>query len=222
MTDAIRSSAFASPTSGDFRIGPNAITLLEAVLNERLGRLETRRIFVAAGIAHHLEQPPARMVDERDVARLHRQVRQILPAQPARTIMHEAGDRTGRYILANRIPGLVVLGLRLLPAALSARLLMRAISQHAWTFTGSGTFEIRYDRGPVITALISKNPVVMLESSAEPICAWHGAVFQRLFRELVDSTATVTETDCCAAGAPACRFEIRFGIGIRDPASLKP
>ena len=200
------------------RIGPNAITQLEAVLLERLGRAETARLFANAGVAHYLEQPPTTMVDERDVAHLHHQVRIAMPAPKAREILLEAGDRTGRYILANRIPRPIVFVLRHLPASLSARLLTQAIAKHAWTFAGSGAFEIRRSAGSgLITAAIGRNPIVALdtreprEPSESLICDWHAAVFQRLFRDLVDASTTVSETDCCAAGAPACRFEIRFG-----------
>jgi divinyl protochlorophyllide a 8-vinyl-reductase len=35
-------------------------------------------------------------------------------------------------------------------------------------------------------------------------------VFERLFRRLVSRSAHVTETQCCAQGAPACRFEVRL------------
>ena len=200
------------------RIGPNAITQLEAVLQARLGQAETARLFAGASVGHYLQQPPAAMVDERDVARLHHQVRIALPVPEARKILLEAGDRTGRYILANRIPRPIVFVLRHLPASLSARLLTQAIAKHAWTFAGSGAFEIRQNagRGP-ITAEIGRNPIVALDTRepAEPseslICDWHAAVFQRLFRDLIDASTTVSETDCCAAGAPACRFEIRFG-----------
>lgn len=194
------------------RIGPNAITQLESVLQARLGRQETARLFTRAGVDHHLRQPPAGMVDERDVARLHHQARRALPPPEAHRILVEAGDRTGRYILANRIPRPVVLVLRRLPASVSARLLARAIARHAWTFAGSGAFEIRHNAEPGLTiAEIGHNPVVALDTSETPICGWHAAVFQRLFGELVDPATTVHETDCCATGAPACRFEIRFG-----------
>jgi len=194
------------------RIGPNAITQLEAVLQAQLGQAETARLFASAGVGHYLQQPPAAMVDERDVAHLHHQVRIALPASKAREILLEAGDRTGRYILANRIPRPIVFVLRHLPASLSARLLTQAIAKHAWTFAGSGAFEIRRSAGSgLITAAIGRNPIVALDTSESLICDWHAAVFQRLFRDLVDASTTVNETDCCAAGAPACRFEIRFG-----------
>lgn len=194
-------------------IGPNAIIQLQVTLRQQLSWQDTQDIFAAAAVAHYLQQAPVQMVDEREVARLHRQVR--LHCQPghARAIMITAGDLTGQYILNNRIPKPVVWLLRRLPARLSALLLQRAIDKHAWTFAGSGSFTI----GPaanapagVITASIAHNPVVALETSDAPICHWHAAVLQRLFRELVSVRTTVTETHCCAAGDAACQFRISF------------
>lgn len=210
---AVPSSRIAGDAAATSRIGPNAITQLQSVLLGRLGRMRTERIFAATGLAEYLQRSPTRMVDEHEVARLHCQVRRSLATIEAREIMTVAGDRTGSYILANRIPGPVVFALRRLPAAWSARLLINAISRHAWTFTGSGRFEIsrRPGRRSTMVARIEHNPVVALEKSAYPICDWHAAVFRRLFRELVDERTEVTETRCCSQGAPDCRFEIRAG-----------
>lgn len=193
------------------KIGPNAISQLEAVLRERLGSERTEHIFGAAGLVDYLQRPPTRMIDERDVARLHCTVRRSVPVAEARNIMSDAGDRTGSYILANRIPRPVVFLLRRLPAAWSSPLLIKAIARHAWTFAGSGIFRINRDivRRSMIVARIEHNPVVALENSAYPICDWHAAVFRRLFTELVDEATQVTETACCAAGASECIFEIR-------------
>jgi divinyl protochlorophyllide a 8-vinyl-reductase len=47
-------------------------------------------------------------------------------------------------------------------------------------------------------------------------CVWHEAVFTRLFRSLVSDRARARETACCAAGDPACRFEIDWsGDAVR-------
>jgi len=35
-------------------------------------------------------------------------------------------------------------------------------------------------------------------------------VFQRLFEVLVSPSARAVETQCCAMGAPACRFEMSW------------
>ena len=55
---------------------------------------------------------------------------------------------------------------------------------------------------------IADNPVVRGERSAVPVCAWHAAVFERLYRQLVDDRYRAEETACGAAGAAACRFEL--------------
>lgn len=194
-------------------IGPNAIIQLHTALLQQLGWQAMQDIFAAAAMTHYLQQAPAQMVDEREVARLHRQVRRHCQPGCAKAIMTAAGDLTGQYILNNRIPRPVVWLLRRLPAGLSAQLLQRAIDKHAWTFAGSGSFTIGPTAGAptgVITASIVHNPVVALETSDAPICHWHAAVFQRLFRELISAHTTVTETHCCAAGNAACQFRISF------------
>jgi divinyl protochlorophyllide a 8-vinyl-reductase len=57
---------------------------------------------------------------------------------------------------------------------------------------------------------IADNPVVRGETAATPVCHWHSAVFAGLFAALVDPHTQVIETACCACGAPACRFEVRW------------
>ncbi len=57
----------------------------------------------AAGIEHHLDEPPEHMVDELDVAKLHREVRAMVGALGAAEVSREAGRLTGDYLLANRI-----------------------------------------------------------------------------------------------------------------------
>ncbi len=189
------------------RIGPNAITQLRTVLLGRLGRAETEVVFRAAGVPDYLDRPPESMVDERAVARLHRRVR--LDCASAPHLLEAAGDATGCYILANRIPAPAVRLLKWLPAGAAAALLQKAIRRHAWTFAGSGTFEFEGRlRAGTLTAVLRDNPVVAGESGERPLCVWHAAVFRRLFRELVAGSAEVVETECCAAGARACRFEI--------------
>ena len=183
----------------DHRIGPNAILQLAVTLRARLGEAETERVFATAGLTHMLVNPPTEMVDERDVAALHRALFILLP-ETAPSLADDAGRRTADYILANRIPRAAQFVLKLSPPLLAARLLLAAITKHAWTFAGSGRFRVHRGRPNVV------------EIGANPIAAgngqWHRAVFERLFQTLVSSHAHVTTTACCAAGAHACRFEI--------------
>ncbi len=186
------------------RIGPNAVWQLLPVLKEaggaalRDGCLALARCGDFAGAEG--------LVPEEPVARLHRAVRMARPGDAA-AILREAGLRTGDYILAHRIPRLAQRALRLSPVRLAAPVLARAIAKHAWTFAGSGQFRV-ISTAPLVFELRG-NPLIRGESSDHALCAWHEGVFERLFRALVHPGARASETACAAAGAPACRFEIR-------------
>jgi divinyl protochlorophyllide a 8-vinyl-reductase len=98
--------------------------------------------------------------------------------------------------------------LKRLPAAWAARLLLKAVSQHAWTFCGSGRFEARAGR-PVVLE-IHDNPLCRGLHSDAPACEFYAATFERLFRVLVHPATQVRETQCEARGDPCCRFELNW------------
>lgn len=144
------------------------------------------------------------MIPEGDAARLHQVLRRNEPLM-APQLATQAGRGTADYILAHRIPRPVQTLLKVLPAPLAARLLSRAIARHAWTFAGSGAFRVV---SPWCFE-IAHNPIVRGETSATPLCHWHVAVFERLYRVLVHPEATCLETTCCAVTSDGpCRFEI--------------
>jgi divinyl protochlorophyllide a 8-vinyl-reductase len=185
------------------RIGPNAILQLQGILEMEQGAPTTGALFHLADVP----VPPADsgMLPQDQVARLHRTVRLYLPDR-APGLMRAAGQAVGDYILANRIPRAAQWLIRALPGPLGARLLSAAIARHAWTFAGSGVFQV-ISHAP-LTFEIAKNPVIAGEVSRAPLCHWHAAVFERLFQRLVWPDAMVHETCCCAGGAPACRFTL--------------
>ena len=185
------------------RIGPNAILQLIPVLDAAFGPGAADRALAAAGVPR--PGPDSGMLPETQVRTLHRWVRETHP-QEAPRLLREAGLATGDYILANRIPALAQKVIRALPAFLGARVLASAIAKHSWTFAGSGHFRIVSKRP--LSFEIARNPVVAGESSDIPMCHWHAAVFERLFSRLVWPDVVVRETDCCAMGASACRFEL--------------
>ena len=184
------------------KVGPNAIIQLADVLADRLGLEERAAALRAAGLAHYLARDPDRMTDEREAAALHRVV-QARRAGDWDELSWEAGERTAEYLLENRIPKGAQWLLRRLPPAWSARMLLRAIRVHAWTFAGSGAFAARMERGAVVIA-IAANPIAM------PGCPWHRGVFTRLFRELVSPRVLVRHAACCAHGESACSFVIAW------------
>jgi divinyl protochlorophyllide a 8-vinyl-reductase len=190
------------------RIGPNAITRVAEALCAGPGEATARRVFAAAGIAHHLQAPPEAMVDERDVTRLATALRDLLPDAEARCIARAAGTATGGYLLARRIPRPAQLVLQAMPAFVAGPLLLAAIRRHAWTFAGSGAFTA--NSGLPVQLAIAGSPMCRGTQAEAPVCDYYAATFERLFRALVHPHATVVETACEACGADACRFEVRW------------
>ncbi|PXW72773.1 divinyl protochlorophyllide a 8-vinyl-reductase [Loktanella sp. PT4BL] len=185
-------------------IGPNAILQLLPVLERAGGQPLRDQVMAAAGVF----APPSDegMMPEGPAARMHQALRAIEP-EMAPSLAWAAGERTARYIMARRIPKPAQLLLRVLPAALAGPVLSKAIAQHAWTFAGSGEFAVT---GPLVFE-IRDNPIVRGEVSETPLCHWHAAVFETLFRSLVDPRLRCVEESCCATGAPACRFVLNRG-----------
>lgn len=186
-------------------IGPNAILQLLPHLEARFGTDGTRDMLDLAGV----EEVPdgSAMIPEEEAARLHRVMR-IRAPEAAQELAVLSGTGTADYILAHRIPRVAQAILKALPAPLAARALTAAIRKHAWTFAGSGKFE---PKGPWIFE-IHDNPLIRGEKSETPLCAWHAAVFERLYRVLVAPDCRCVET-CCRAqpGQDRCRFEITRG-----------
>ena len=87
-----------------------------------------------------------------------------------RLALTKAGDRTGRYILANRIPKPATLLLGVLPASWASTMLTQAIRKHSWTFAGSAAFKMNRAHGGMIVARIANNPIIALDRSDSPIC----------------------------------------------------
>lgn len=185
------------------RIGPNAILQTIAILDHCEGRPARDLVMETARVA----VPPADsgMLPEGDCAAVHRAVRLCLPDR-ADGLLRLAGLATGDYILRNRIPAPARAVIRALPGFLGARLLVAAISRHAWTFAGTGSFRVTGWRP--LTFEIVNNPLIRGEYAAAPMCHWHAAVFERLFSRLLWRSAVVAEVSCAATGAAACRFTV--------------
>ncbi len=191
------------------RIGPNAVTRLAEAIACRVGPDVLGAVFREAGVIRHLETPPQAMVPEGDVAALHAALRRAVGASDAAVIGAEAGRRTGDYLLARRIPRGAQTLLRHLPRRLAAAILLRAIAKHAWTFAGSGRFSYRHDREGV-ELLVAGGPVCRDIAADGPVCHYYAATFERVFAAMLGPRTRVTETDCEAAGAKACRFRLTW------------
>jgi divinyl protochlorophyllide a 8-vinyl-reductase len=190
------------------RVGPNAITRVAEALRAHRGERVCREVFAAAGLSHHLDDPPTRMVAEADVATLQRALREALGDAHAARISREAGKLTGDYLLAHRIPRLVQWLLRALPARLAARVLLATITRHAWTFAGSGT--MRAEAGNPARVTITGCPLCLGQHADHPICELYAVTLERLFTHLVHPGTVVREVACEAMGAEGCTFLIAW------------
>lgn len=197
------------PLAGDGagRIGPNAVIRLAETLEAQVGARRTHEIFRAAGQAQFLAARPESMVDERAVTALYASLRSALGPAAAATAARRAGELTGDYLLAHRIPSAVRTLLRLLPVRLAAPLLVSAIQRNAWTFAGSGTFAAT---GDPLTLSISNCPICRGNTAPHCVCEYYAATFERLFAALVSPGCGVRETACEATGASACVFEVKW------------
>ena len=192
-------------------IGPNAITRVAEVLRAQRGEAAAATLFGAAGLLPYLAAPPQAMVDEAEVAALHRVLHQQLGTEAAREVARRAGERTADYLLAHRIPKPAQAVLKRLPAPLAARMLLKAIGGHAWTFAGSGQFSAT--AGTPVVLEIRGNPMCRGLHLQAPGCDFYAATFERLFRVLVHPAARAVETHCEACGDDRCRFELRWDRG---------
>ena len=190
------------------RVGPNAVIRVAEALESARGHDAVTRVFRAADLERYLKALPSEMVDEREVTRLQAALRDELGLEVARPVSHDAGLRTGDYLLANRIPRPVQRLLTILPARLASRVLISAVRRNAWTFVGSGVFDGTPGRPTRLS--VTDGPICRGASANEPLCDFYAGSFERLFSRLVHPNARVTEIACQANGAESCVFEVRW------------
>jgi len=189
----------AAPRHAGGKIGPNAVIQLAETVKARFGWDTAAALFSAAGVGEMLDRPPKDMTDERIPAALYDHLWETFP-DSAPTLAAEAGQRTADYVMGNRIPRPVQWLLKVLPRPLGARLLLWAIKKNAWTFVGSGHCAVAYGDPCIIT--VRNNPLKM------PDCAWHCAVFERMFTTMIAAGTKVRHSHGTIEGFPVCRFEI--------------
>lgn len=195
------------PPSDCPRIGPNAVIQLAASLRAVEGERRTREIFASCGLEHYLDTPPAGMVAEDEVAHLHAAMAARLDPAIGHAVLFIAGQRTGAYLLAHRIPAPARVLLRLLPQAWGRRLLGWLIARHGWTFAGSRQVAISHAPRTVLSL---ENPRAGQVAAELPACRYFAATLESLFAGLIAHTARVVETECSLEGAAACCFELRI------------
>jgi divinyl protochlorophyllide a 8-vinyl-reductase len=197
-----------SMTASFGRIGPNAVIRIAEALRALEGHESLELVFQAAGLVRYLIKLPEEMIDEREVARLHRALYDVLGSDRARVVNAAAGRLTADYLMRHRIPALAQGVLRRLPCRLASRLLSNAIAGHAWTFAGTGMFAVRHGRPT--TFEITGCPICRGQTMRGAVCDFYAGTFERLFSCLVHRDACAVEVACGAKGDIACRFEVRW------------
>lgn len=189
-------------TTAQARIGPNAVIQMGEALRAYGGPEFEHDVFVRAGLQQYLSAMPTHMIPEREAIAIFDTLYHDagVSLADANAIARDAGLRTGDYILANRIPKFAQRILKALPKPLAARALLGAIGKHSWTFAGSGRFSAHYGRPLVIE--IAANPLSFDH------CAWHCAVFERLFGALVSRHVHAICNEEALHSGTDCRFEI--------------
>lgn len=194
--------------NGTGRIGPNAVIRLGEALQAVEGTSALSRVFRDTRLEEYLDNPPTSMVDEREVASLHRALHGILGDDRARTIGWLAGQRTADYLLRHRIPRAVTVAMRCMPSGAASRLLAVAIMRNAWTFAGTGRISVQHGRPTIFS--ISDCPICRGATCTTLFCDFYTGTFERLFARLVHPRARVDETSCLATGGSACTFAVRW------------
>lgn len=190
------------------RIGPNVIIQTARTLEQRLGEAQADR-FITDVTPFSLGALPTEMVDERVANALIRHLANERGSGFMRSVMDEAGRRTGEYLLHHRIPAPARWLLPHLPRPLAMRALLSAVSRHTWTFAGSA--HVSFTHGDPALITIRHCPLCAWQRSSEPVCDFYTGTFRRLLRELVHPHAWAEEVSCEARGDGACRFLLSSG-----------
>ncbi len=197
--DIARGDVESSPIA---QIGPNAVSRALEAVHERFGPLAEGALRERVGLPDHF---PDHLVPETWFVDLVQDLRGHFPPGQVGWVLAEAGERTGRYVTANRIPAPFRALLRMLPPRLALPILLDAFGRHAWTFAGSGRFRVegRYPRSIVL----EDAPTCRIPGPAYGSGTYYESAFQTLL-SLAAPGIRVREVECTNRGHSACRFEL--------------
>lgn len=180
-------------------MGPLAILSVQKAMTELQSADAAAKLLAEAkvGTLPDFDEP----VREARVAALHHTVRAKL-GSAAQEVLTRAGILAADAVMDRRMSLRAQTLLMSSPWPVSAWLLGRSTAQNAWTFAGSGRFEV-VNR---LTFRVHDNPLIRKEHSDHALCDYHRAFFTRFFSALVHDQLTCTEVCCAAAGDPYCEF----------------
>jgi len=191
-----------------YLMGSNAMAHIIKTMEDNFGTGETIDFFIASRLSQYLSHPLAGRVHEEDVCRIHQHLIETYGLSHAKTLSWQAGQKSADYLLKNKISKPLRFILKRLPIRWSITLLLREISNHAWTFVGSGVFTYQVFKS--ITFYIESNPICRGIRASEPICDYYAAIFEGLFKNLIHPSIVVKELGCEAQGDPSCSFSVKW------------
>ena len=147
----------------------------------------------------------SKSVLEDKVAALHQALRHRYP-EVAEAVGRSAGKATTDYLLDNRISARAQELISMAPKPVALWLLGQSAKLNARHFGGSGELILRSST----VFELRHNPILRGETAASPVCHYHAAAFERMYKRLVDPGMICREAACEAAGDEMCRFELTW------------
>lgn len=202
-----------SPTASQLRIfpkgtvSPRAVTDVLAAARQRLGDDVVRTICQRAelGALPDPDQP----LDQVRAVRIHAALRQAEPERSAE-VFRQAGFATAAAFVETYLSRKAQAMLSAAPWTVSAWLLGRWAGQNVRAFAGTGRFEMLRD----LEIELRENPFAAPHGTLNhPGCYWQEALFEGLFRDLVDPHLICREMTCVGQGDDACRFAFILNFG---------
>ena len=182
------------------RIGPNSIIQTVAALEAKYGKSKTENILRKIGQGYIVGNLPKEMVEESKFHSLVIALQKEIGDGPTAAILKESGERTAKYLLKVRIPGIFQKFLKLLPRRPAFKLFLFAISKNAWTFAGSGEFTYSMNQPPEITVNVTfpSHPVVG---------NFYLGTFNALLQELVNPATKIKPDIRKENGSIRCHYQ---------------
>lgn len=202
-----------SPTASRLRnlpkgtVSPNAVSDVLSAARQRLGEDLVRLVCARAELA--TMPNPDQPMDEAQAVRVHAALRQAEPERSAE-VFRQAGFASAEAFIETYLSKKAQAMLSAAPWTMSAWLLGRWARQHVRAFAGQARFEMIRD----LEIELWNNPFAAPHGTRDhPGCYWQEALFEGLFRDLVDPHLICREMTCVGQGDDACRFAFILNSG---------
>lgn len=166
------------------KIGPNSIIQTVASLEAKYGKSEAERLLRKIGQGYVIGNLPTEMVEESKFHSMVMALQKDLGDEVTAAILKESGERTAKYLLKVRIPGIFQKLVKLLPPRPAFKIFLFAISKNAWTFAGSGEFTFNMNRPPEINVRVTYPSLPVVGN-------FYLGTFTALLQELVNEKTTI-------------------------------